>query len=198
MNKKNLYLVLLIFVTLVTGLLLGNLLANRAKIRDTKNLQGLLSGLGGSKVDEIMSMIDSKYVDSVDINNISEELIVDMVAKLDPHSVYVPASELAEVNSQLEGSFSGIGVQFNIQNDTIMIVSVVSGGPSEKVGLQPGDRIVLVNDTTFTGKKVSNEKVMKKLRGKANTKVMVMDNLKIRLSMWILKINVTHNCSKMS
>ena len=189
MNKKNLYLVLLIFVTLVTGLLLGNLLANRAKIRDTKNLQGLLSGLGGSKVDEIMSMIDSKYVDSVDINNISEELIVDMVAKLDPHSVYVPASELAEVNSQLEGSFSGIGVQFNIQNDTIMIVSVVSGGPSEKVGLQPGDRIVLVNDTTFTGKKVSNEKVMKKLRGKANTKVKL--GIKRNGTKEILKYTVT-------
>ena len=97
--------------------------------------------------------------------------MVDLIAKLDPHSVYIPASDLENVNSELEGSFSGIGVQFNIQNDTITIVSVISGGPSEKVGLLAGDRIVEVNDTAFTGKNVTNEKVMKKLRGKADTKV---------------------------
>src|SRR5690606_13043903 len=78
-----------------------------------------------------------------------------------------------EVNAELEGSFSGIGVQFNIQNDTIMIISVISGGPSEKVGLLAGDRIVMVDDSTFTGENVSNEKVLKKLRGEKNSKVKV-------------------------
>lgn len=173
MNKKNLLLVLLVLMSIIVGLVLGNMLANRSKIRDIGNLGGILSGVGGTKVDEILSTIDSKYVDSTDINTMTEEAIVDLVAKLDPHSVYVPASDLEEVNSQLEGSFSGIGVQFNIQNDTIMIVSVINGGPSEKVGLLAGDRIVMVNDTLFTGKKISNEKVMKKLRGKADTKVKI-------------------------
>ncbi len=171
MNKKNIVLVLIVFVSIIVGLALGNMLANRAKIRDTGSLRGLLSGMGANKIDEVLSLIDAKYVDSTDINTMSEDAILDLVAKLDPHSVYVPASDLEAVNSQLEGSFSGIGVQFNIQNDTIMIVSVISGGPSEKVGLLAGDRIVLVNDTTFTGKKITNEKVMKKLRGKADTKV---------------------------
>jgi carboxyl-terminal processing protease len=171
MNKKNLLLVLIVFVSIIVGLALGNMLANRSKIRDVGSLRGILSGMGANKIDEVLSLIDSKYVDSTDINTMTEDAIVDLVAKLDPHSVYVPLSDLEAVNSQLEGSFSGIGVQFNIQNDTIMIVSVISGGPSEKVGLLAGDRIVLVNDTLFTGKKITNEKVMKKLRGKADTKV---------------------------
>ncbi len=171
MNKKNLLLVLIVFVSIIVGLALGNMLANRSKIRDTGLLRGILSGMGTNKIDEVLSLIDTKYVDTTNINTMTEDAIIDLVAKLDPHSVYVPASDLEAVNSQLEGSFSGIGVQFNIQNDTIMIVSVISGGPSEKVGLLAGDRIVLVNDTNFTGKKITNEKVMKKLRGKADTKV---------------------------
>jgi carboxyl-terminal processing protease len=103
----------------------------------------------------------------------TEETMTDLVSKLDPHSVYIPAADLAAVNSELEGSFSGIGVQFNIQNDTVMIVAVINGGPSEKVGLLAGDRIVKVNDSVFVGKKITNEKVMKKLRGKEGTKVLL-------------------------
>jgi len=171
MNKKNLLLVLIVFVSIIVGLALGNILANRSKLRDVDSLRGILSDMGANKIDEVLSLIDSKYVDSTDINTMTEDAIVDLVSKLDPHSVYVPASDLEAVNSQLEGSFSGIGVQFNIQNDTIMVVSVISGGPSEKVGLLAGDRIVMVNDTLFTGKKITNERVMKKLRGKADTKV---------------------------
>ena len=98
--------------------------------------------------------------------------MAEIVAKLDPHSVYIPARDLEAVNSELEGSFSGIGVQFNIQNDTVMIISVISGGPSEKVGLMAGDRLVEVNDTVFAGQGVvSNEKVMRKLRGPKGTEV---------------------------
>jgi len=189
MNKKNLLLVLVVFVSVVAGLALGNLLANRSKIRDAGAFSRMLSGMSGNKIDEILSMIDTKYVDSTNINSMTEEAIVDLVAKLDPHSVYVPASDLEAVNSQLEGSFSGIGVQFNIQNDTIMIVSVINGGPSQKVGLLAGDRIVMVNDTLFTGKKVTNEKVMKKLRGKAETKVKL--GVKRNGTKEILKYTVT-------
>ena len=97
--------------------------------------------------------------------------MADLVSKLDPHSVYIPADELADINSELESSFTGIGVQFNIQNDTVMVVAVVSGGPSEKIGVLAGDRIVQVNDTNFTGKKITNNLVMKKLKGKSGTKV---------------------------
>ena len=148
------------------GLLLGNMLSSKSSIN------GVFSGKGfGSKIGELLSIVNEQYVDSVETDKITEEMMADMVSKLDPHSVYIPASDLETVNEQLEGSFSGIGVQFNIQNDTIMIVAVVSGGPSEKVGLLAGDRIVKVNDTLFVGKTVTNEKVMKKLRGPNNTKV---------------------------
>ena len=172
MNKRNLILVLIVFLSVVLGLLLGNLLARRAEIRGPQGDFSFLSReFSNNKLDEVLSLIDQQYVDSIDVNELTEEMMVDLIAKLDPHSVYIPAADLENVNSELEGSFSGIGVQFNIQNDTITIVSVISGGPSEKVGLLAGDRIVEVNDTAFTGKKVTNEKVMKKLRGKANTKV---------------------------
>jgi len=163
MNKKNLLLVLIVFSSLIGGIILGNLLSSRA------NGNSVFSHGGHSKVDDLLSIINNHYVDTVNVNEMTEGLMTDLVSKLDPHSVYIPASDLVDVNSELEGSFSGIGVQFNIQNDTVMIVSVISGGPSEKVGLLAGDRIVQVNDTAFVGKKITNEKVMKKLRGKAGT-----------------------------
>ncbi len=163
--KKNLLLVLIVLFSILAGIILGNLLSNRAH---GSGFSGMMSH---SKVDELLSIIKSQYVDTVNIKQTTEELMTDLASKLDPHSVYIPASDLAAVNSELEGSFSGIGVQFNIQNDTVMIVAVLSGGPSEKVGLLAGDRIVQVNDSVFVGKKISNEKVMKKLRGKEGTKV---------------------------
>lgn len=169
MNKKYLLLAFIILLSVISGLLLGNLLARRATL---SKLSSVFSPHGmHNKVDELLSIIDAQYVDTVDVNEMSEELMADLVSKLDPHSVYIPASDLENVNSELEGSFSGIGVQFNIQNDTIMIVAVVSGGPSEKVGLLAGDRIIQVNDSAFVGKNITNEKVMKKLRGAASTKV---------------------------
>lgn len=168
MNKKNLLLVLIVFLSILSGLFLGNLLSRRS---NGSGLSGIFSGSSHNKVDELMSIINSQYVDTMDMKEMNEELMTDLVSKLDPHSVYIPASDLENVNEELEGSFNGIGVQFNIQNDTVLIVSVISGGPSEKVGLMAGDRIVKVNDTVFVGKAVTNEKVMKKLRGPANTKV---------------------------
>ncbi len=168
-NKKYLLLTAVVLLSIISGLLLGNLLARRANM---SALTRVFSSAGmNNKVDELLNIINSQYVDSVDTKEMTEELMADLVSKLDPHSVYIPAADLADVNSELEGSFSGIGVQFNIQNDTVMIVAVVSGGPSEKVGLLAGDRIVQVNDSAFVGKNITNEKVMKKLRGPAKTKV---------------------------
>jgi len=165
MNKRNLLLVGIVFLSILTGIILGNLLSRRA------TGSGLFSQQKNNKITDLLSRIDAEYVDTVDVSKMTEELMTDVASKLDPHSVYIPASDLADVNSELEGSFSGIGVQFNIQNDTVMIISVISGGPSEKVGLLAGDRIIQVNDSSFVGKKITNERVMKKLRGKAGTKV---------------------------
>lgn len=173
MNRKNTYVVIALVVAVLGGLILGNLLARRQIMANNDNL--LLMNFFNKKRDKIenlISLIDEQYVDTVDTDSLTEDIMVDLVSKLDPHSVYIPASDLEAVNDDMEGSFSGIGVQFNIQNDTVMIVSVISGGPSEKVGLMAGDRVVKVNDTVFVGKNViSNEKVMRKLRGKKGTKV---------------------------
>jgi carboxyl-terminal processing protease len=172
MNKKNVILVSVVFLSLVAGIILGNMLTTRAVLKSGNIELGAYSSFpGNKKVSEMLSIINSKYVDTIDVKTFTEELMADMVSKLDPHSIYIPASDLETVNSELEGSFSGIGVQFNIQNDTVMIISVVNGGPSEKVGLKAGDRIVLVNDTTFIGKSISTDKVMKKLRGPEDSKV---------------------------
>ena len=173
MDKKNILLVAIIFVSMLIGLLLGNILAAR---RLNINTQVILNAVrssrnAGNQVGELLSLIDRYYVDTIDIEKITDDMLVELVSKLDPHSDYIPPDYLSDVNSELEGSFSGIGVQFNIQNDTVMVIQVISGGPSEKAGVQAGDRIVLVNDSTFTGKTINNEKVQKQLKGPANTKV---------------------------
>lgn len=168
LNKKSFYLPLILFVAVIFGLFLGNLLARKALLSSWDNV---LQWGKSSKVDELINIINTNYVDTLDMHELTENVMQDVVSKLDPHSVYIPAEDLSDINSELEGSFSGIGVQFNIQNDTVMIISVINGGPSEKAGLMAGDRIIEVNDTSFVGKNITNEKVMKKLRGPEGTKV---------------------------
>jgi len=173
MEKKNLSLVIIVLVALISGILLGNLISSRHYQHFDNTFSDIFHNISKSdnKISELLQLIDEYYVDTVDINNLTEEMAIELIAKLDPHSVYIPAKDLEIVNNELEGSFSGIGVQFNIQNDTIMIVSVISGGPSEKAGLLAGDRIVMVDDSVFSGKNITNEKVLRKLRGAVNTKV---------------------------
>ena len=132
-------------------------------------------GVGGgqSKFDELLNYISSNYVDTLNMEKIKEESYVELLKQLDPHSSYISAEELKGVNEQLEGNFEGIGVEFFIVKDTIMVVNVISGGPSQQVGILSGDRIVTINDTLVAGKKITNENVIKKLRGKGGSKVKV-------------------------
>ena len=123
------------------------------------------------KLRTILEMIDNEYVDDVDIDSVFEQLYPRLLELLDPHSAYIPASELQAVNEDLEGSFSGVGVSFQIMNDTVNIIEVVAGGPSEKVGLMPGDKILRADTVSLTGKGATNENVFKNLRGKKGTKV---------------------------
>ncbi len=155
---------LLIVLALLTGIYIGQRRTNNSFIKALQSYQF-------SKVDRLVSLIDQQYVDSVDTKKLIEDAIPTIVNELDPHSVYIPAKDLQATNEQLEGSFSGIGVTFNIQKDTIMVVSVIAGGPSERIGLMPGDRIVEINDSTFTGDVVTNDGVMKRLRGEKGSTV---------------------------
>ncbi len=124
-----------------------------------------------AKVNRIMHYVSAEYVDDVNIDSLIEQSIPDMMAKLDPHSSYISASDFQSVNDELEGSFSGIGISFNMLTDTITVLEVISGGPSEKVGLMPGDRIITINDSLVAGQKWSNERVIKNLRGPRDSKV---------------------------
>ena len=126
MTNRKTNLVLIVLLSIVSGLLLGNILARRSMQRNTPSiLESLFKSTqyNKNKLSEVLSLIDGSYVDSVNINDMTEEVIIDLIAKLDPHSSYIPAADLELVNNELEGSFSGIGVQFNIQNDTVTPVS---------------------------------------------------------------------------
>ena len=113
------------------------------------------------------------YVDSVDENKLVEDAIRGMLEKLDPHSTYSNAKEVKQMNEPLNGNFEGIGVQFNMIDDTLMVIQPVTNGPSEKVGIIAGDRIVTVNDTAIAGVKMSKEEIMRRLRGPKGTVVML-------------------------
>ena len=152
--------VALVVGAVIFGFILGNLITSRENMGHNGSLTKLIENYvkPNSKISEILQMIDNDYVDTVDIHKLTEETAIDLVARLDPHSVYIPAEDLDFTNSELEGSFTGIGIQFNIQHDSITVVSVISGGPSERAGLLAGDRIILVNDSNFVGKHINNEK----------------------------------------
>ena len=125
------------------------------------------------KYQRLMALIDAFYVDTVNLHKLTEDAIVKVLAELDPHSVYISKEEVDEMNEPLEGGFFGIGIQFTILRDTLMVVSVVPGGPSEKVGLRAGDRIVVVDGEDIAGKKLSNTEVRKRLKGEKGTPVNV-------------------------
>ena len=126
-----------------------------------------------SKFDEVMWYVQQHYVDTVDSQQLEDQAVAAMIEELDPHSMYVSQEEFNAVNDPLLGSFEGIGVQFRIENDTIAIVNVIKGGPSEKAGILAGDRFVNVEDSLVAGKKLNNEDVMRMLKGPKGTKVKV-------------------------
>lgn len=125
------------------------------------------------KLQEVLLYINEFYVDTVDYDHLIEEAINGMLQSLDPHSTYSNAVENKAMQESLDGAFEGIGVQFNIMNDTVMVVAVITGGPSEKVGIRAGDRIVKVDDEDFAGVGIENNDVLKTLRGKKGSKVKV-------------------------
>lgn len=157
---------LIIAISVVAGILIGTFYARHF----AGNKLGIINS-SSNKLNALLRVIDDQYVDTVNMTDLVEKAMPQILAELDPHSTYIPAQKLEEVNSELEGSFSGIGIQFTIQEDTIHVNSVIPGGPSEKVGLMAGDRIVMVNDSLFAGKGLTNEKAMRNLKGPKGSQV---------------------------
>lgn len=167
-NNKSRYIPLIIAVCLIAGIFIGNFYTRRF----THNTDVEFTIMPHTnKLNGLFHIINNQYVDTVDINKIIEDAMPQILGKLDPHSSYIPAKDLQAVNDELRGSFSGIGIQFTIQQDTIHISDVISGGPSEKVGLMPGDRIVEIDDSAFVGKIVTNTESMKRLKGPKGSEV---------------------------
>ena len=165
-SNKNRLMPFLLAICLVAGILIGTFYTNHF----SGNKLGIIN-TSSNKLNVLLHIIDEQYVDTVSMFNLVEEAMPQILAELDPHSSYIPAKDLEAVNSDLKGSFSGIGVQFTIQDDTIHINSVIQGGPSEKVGLLAGDRIVEVDDSSFVGKIVTNSEAMRRLKGEKGSKV---------------------------
>ncbi|HMO60614.1 MAG TPA: S41 family peptidase [Ferruginibacter sp.] len=151
---------LLFSIALAIGMLLGY------KMRDDIPGRNFFSSEKPGSVQEILTLIQKKYVDKVSANELADTAITAILAKLDPHSVYIPADELQSANDDLAGGYSGIGVEFEMINDTINIVHVMPDGPSFKAGIKTGDKLIKANDSVLAGVKISYKRIKKILRGK--------------------------------
>ncbi len=170
MNKRPyIYLPILFSLVLILGIIIGAKLLPVSSFSNVFNL----NYSNTNKLNDIINFIEQEYVDSVSKNKLVEDAITGMLQSLDPHSDYIPASEFAEANDPLVGNFDGIGVQFKVIKDTIIVIAVIHGGPSEKQGLAPGDRIVKINAKNVAGIKIKDQEVMKQLKGKKGTEVTV-------------------------
>ena len=167
---KKVFIPFMVALCIALGIVIGNFYS---KLKTQKQLSLPFDRIvkTNDKISDVLDIIEEFYVDTIVRDSLVEQVIPEIISQLDPHSSYIPAKDLQMVNEELSGSFFGIGVQFNLQNDTIYVINVISGGPSEKVGIMAGDRIVRVNDSVFVGKKVTNEKVISTLRGDKGTKI---------------------------
>ena len=166
-KKSSIYLPILLSAILVAGMYFGIHL-ERAKVSGYNPQYFQITKLNG-----ILNFVKAEYVDSVDLKNLEEAAIPAILSQLDPHSIYIPALDVARVNEPLEGNFEGIGVSFNMPNDTIVIISVIPRGPSEKVGILAGDRIVKIEDEIVAGLNINSDDIVKKLKGPRGTKVII-------------------------
>jgi carboxyl-terminal processing protease len=167
-SKRSIFLPLLLGISLAIGVLIGRFLPVNDALPKNSNVRSR-----NDKLNSIMNIIESDYVDSVNRNDLVEAAIPAILKKLDPHSVYIQAKDLARANEPLQGNFDGIGISFNMLTDTILVISTIPGGPSEKLGLLPGDKILFVNDSLVAGKHISDEKVMGLLKGPRGTAVRI-------------------------
>lgn len=163
-HNKNRFVPLIVSVGVIFGILIGSFFANHF----SGNRLSIINN-SSNKVIDLFHLIDDQYVDTVDIADLVEKSMPQILKELDPHSTYITAEKVEESMQDLKGSFSGIGVQFTLYRDTIRVVRVIKGGPSESAGLQAGDRIVKINGETYVGDTINNEGTMKRLKGPKGT-----------------------------
>jgi carboxyl-terminal processing protease len=167
-NKTNRYMPLMLALCVVVGIFIGTFFA-----RHFSNNRLNIINSGSNRLNNLLQIIDDQYVDKVNLDSLVEKAIPQILADLDPHSVYISAKDVQTATDDLKGSFSGVGIEFVIREDTIHIQGVIKNGPAERAGLLAGDKIVTVDDSLFVGKKVTNEEAMHRLKGPKDTKVKI-------------------------
>lgn len=165
---NNRFVPIVISISVVAGIVIGTFFANRF----SGNRLNIIN-TSSNKLNDLLHIIDDQYVDTVSIAELVEDAMPQILSELDPHSSYISAKDASTANEDLRGSFSGVGVQFTIKNDTVYISSVIKGGPSEKVGILAGDRIISVDGKPYVGKEVTNEETMHRLKGEKGTQVKI-------------------------
>ena len=169
-SKQAILFPLLLAAGVAAGLLLGHYLGRNTTASQLKGVLDRMT-LPTNKLSYTLSLIENEYVDSVSMDSLSEHVIPLLVRELDPHSVYIPASEMAELNEPLEGEFDGIGVVFNMATDTVIVLNVIPQGPSDKAGVKAGDRIIEIDDSLVAGRQIPQNRIVRLLRGPRDSKV---------------------------
>lgn len=169
-SKQAILFPLLLAAGVAAGLLLGHYLGRNTTASQLKGVLDRMT-LPTNKLTYTLSLIENEYVDSVSMDSLSEHVIPLLVRELDPHSVYIPASEMAELNEPLEGEFDGIGVVFNMATDTVIVLNVIPQGPSDKAGVKAGDRIIEIEDSLVAGRQIPQNRIVRLLRGPRDSKV---------------------------
>src|SRR6185437_7485837 len=167
MKKLQVWLPLLFAIVMMVGMVIG------FRLRGNLRPAGFFLTRKETPVQEVMDLISMKYVDSLPPDSLSNDAIDGMLTHLDPHSLYIPPADLSEVNEDLQGNFEGIGVEFQIFDDTVNVMNVLAGGPSDKAGLKVGDKFVKVDDSVVAGNGITNDRIRKLLRGPGASKVTV-------------------------
>lgn len=167
-NKSNRFMPLLMALCVVVGILIGTFYANHF----SGNRLNIINS-GSNRLSNLLHIVDDQYVDKVNIDSLVDMAIPQILADLDPHSVYIPAKDAQAVTDDLKGSFSGVGIEFTIRKDTIHVQNVVKNGPAQRAGILAGDKIVSVDGKTFVGKVVTQDEAMRRLKGPKDTKVKI-------------------------
>ena len=170
-NRISLYLPIVLALVLILGIWLGSKLSSSSSEKINKVL--FMKPESRDKINDLINYLERDYVDSLSREDLTRHAIEGVMDKLDPHSQYIPAEDLMDVEDQLNSNFEGIGIQFRIEKDTIMVIQTIPGGPSEKVGLLAGDRIVKINDSLVAGTGITNRDAVHLLKGNRGTEVKV-------------------------
>ena len=169
-SKHTVLFPLILAAGVVLGILFGQYLGRHDTASEIRGMLNRISSPGG-KLTYTLSLIENRYVDSIPMDSLTEHVLPLLVRELDPHSVYIPASEMAALNEPLEGEFDGVGVVFNMATDTVIVLNVVPRGPSDKAGVKAGDRILTINDSLVAGRKIPQNNIVRMLRGPRGSKV---------------------------